>query len=126
MKWESQPDAAKKREEAYKKNKEWCDRTNGYIMKTWKEGVFFDAGMFSGQERALLEGKPGPNDSPVCDPPQRDQSHDVKESAAQFVAGWYWGIAEEDKRDYILGCFEQNDLLNSFLYSAFEHYDAGD
>ena len=49
-KWESQPDADKKKQEAYEANKDWCDRTNGYIMKTWKEGVFFDTGMFCGQE----------------------------------------------------------------------------
>ena len=123
--WESQPDADKKREDAYEKNKDWCDRTNGYIMNSWERGVFFDAGMFVGQERALLEGKPTLN-SPVCEPPHRDQSHDKKEAAVQFAAGYYWGIEEEDKRDYMVGCFEQNDLLNSFLYSAFEHYDAGD
>ena len=63
VKWESQPDADKKKKDAYEANKEWCDRTNGYIMKTWKEGVFFDTGMFCGQEEALLEGKPDLNET---------------------------------------------------------------
>lgn len=124
VKWESQPDADKKKEDNYKKNKEAVDKDYGYIEKTWKEGVFFDSGMFSGRAEVLLEGKPG--DDVICTPPKRDQSSDKKEAAGQFASGWLYGITTMDERDYIMGCMEENDLLNNFLYSAFEHYFAGD
>ena len=48
-KWESQPDAAKIERKNYEANKDLVDKDYGYIEKQWKNGVFFDAGMFSGQ-----------------------------------------------------------------------------
>ena len=36
-------------------------------------------------------------------------------AAAQFSAGYLYGITSLDKRDYILGCFQPNDKLTENL-----------
>ena len=45
---------------------------------------------------------------------------------AQFTAGWYYGIAQKDKRDDILDCFKTDEDLTNTLYNAMEAYIAGD
>ena len=45
---------------------------------------------------------------------------------AQFAAGWYYGIAKEDKRDELLKCFQSDNDLTNTLFDAMEAYIAGD
>ena len=45
---------------------------------------------------------------------------------AQFTAGWYYGIAEKDKRDEILKCYKTDVALTNALYDAMEAYIDGD
>lgn len=52
---------------------------------------YHKSGVAAGNIEKLLIGAPELG-SPVCEPPQRDESHDVKEAAVQFAAGYYWGI----------------------------------
>ena len=57
----------------------------------YKNYNFHKSGVAAGNIEKILIGAPELG-SPVCEPPQRDQSHDVKETAVQFAAGYYWGI----------------------------------
>ena len=45
---------------------------------------------------------------------------------AQFMAGWYYGIAEKDKRDELLKCYKTDIDLTNSLYDAMEAYIDGD
>ena len=37
------------------------------------------------------------------------------DAAAQFSAGYLYGVTAQDKRDYILGCFANDATLNEML-----------
>ena len=45
---------------------------------------------------------------------------------AQFFAGWFDIIVQEDERNYILDCYTENTELTDVLYDAMEAYIAGD
>ena len=85
-------------------------------------GHYHKSGMAAGNIEKLLIGAP----EPLCKPPKRDTSKDDQTAPGQFVAGWLYGIVPTmDERDYIMDCYQPNDLLTSFLYSAWENYFAG-
>ena len=48
------------------------------------------------------------------------------QAPAQFTAGWYYGIAQEDKRDDLMQCYQTDSNLTDTLYDAMEAYIAGD
>lgn len=86
-------------------------------------GNYYKSGIAAGNIEKLLIGAP----APLCKPPKRDTSKDDQSAPGQFVAGWLYGIIPTmDERDYIMDCYQPNDMLTSFLYSAWEHYFAGD
>ena len=63
--------------------------------------------------------RPTPGTTATSD---RDQK-----APAEFIAGWYYGSwAQEDKRDYIIGCYKPNEDLTNTLYDAMEAYIKGD
>ena len=41
---------------------------------------------------------------------------------AQFMAGWYYGISEQDKRDQLFDCYKTDIDLTNTLYDAMEAY----
>ena len=46
----------------------------------------------------------------------KQQASSISEdAAAQFVAGYFYGVTTQDKRDYIVGCFANNATLNETL-----------
>ena len=45
---------------------------------------------------------------------------------AQFFAGWFDIIVQEDERNYILDCYTENTELTDVLYDAMEAYVASD
>ena len=42
------------------------------------------------------------------------------------MAGWYYGIAQKDKRDKLLKCYKTDIDLTNTLYDAMEAYIGGD
>ena len=40
------------------------------------------------------------------------------DAAAQFTAGYLYGITAKDKRDYIVGCFKNDSDLNNTMDTA--------
>jgi len=64
---------------------------------------------------------------PEPTPTPEDSTEDRDATApAQFVAGWYYGVIGDDKRDYIIDCYQMNDDLTNALYDGMEAYIAGD
>ena len=53
--------------------------------------------------------------------PSRDNA-----APAQFFAGWFDIVVQEDQRDYILDCYNDNTELTNVLYNAMEAYIASD
>ena len=49
-----------------------------------------------------------------------------EDAAAQFSAGYLYGILNKDKRDYIVDCFKNNDDLNATIDRAMADYVNGD
>jgi len=45
---------------------------------------------------------------------------------AQYIAGRFYGVEGEDKRDYILDCYKTVDDLTDTLYDGMEAYIKGD
>jgi hypothetical protein len=63
----------------------------------------------------------------LAPPHPKTSTEDRDEAApAQFIAGWFYGIEGEDKRDYILGCYKADEDLTNTLYDAMEAYIKGD
>lgn len=48
------------------------------------------------------------------------------DAAAQFSAGYLYGITYKDKRDYIVGCFANSADLNTAIDNAMADYAKGD
>ena len=106
------------RMDIYNKNKSVIDRDSQLAMREWKEGVFFNTGMFFGDvEKIFLDNAPAEE----VTAPGRDQL-----APAEFSAGWYYGLSGHDKRDKVLECYEKNPHLTNKLYDAMEAYIAGD
>ena len=49
-----------------------------------------------------------------------------EDAAAQFSAGYLYGITSEDKRDYIVGCFKNDAELNNTIDRAIADQASGD
>ena len=49
-----------------------------------------------------------------------------EDAAAQFSAGYLYGVTSKDKRDYIVGCFNNNDELNEKIDRAISDEGRGD
>lgn len=47
-------------------------------------------------------------------------------AAAEFVAGWYYGLSYMMQKDYILNCFKPSAALTTALYDSMEAYMEGD
>jgi hypothetical protein len=48
------------------------------------------------------------------------------DAAAEFAAGYLWGTKAEDKRPYIVGCFETDKDLNDLVDGIMDDYSKGD
>ena len=48
------------------------------------------------------------------------------DAAAQFYAGYLWGAAQQDKKQYIAGCFQTDSDLNNLLDEIMNDYAQGD
>ena len=102
----------------YNKNKDLIDRDSQLAIREWKEGVYFNTGMFFGAvEKVFLDNAPAEE----LTAPGRDPL-----APAEFSAGWYYGLSGHDKRDKVLECYEKNPHLTNKLYDAMEAYIAGD
>ena len=89
-------------------------------IREWKQGVPFNSGMFFGQfEKVFVDANE--QYPPALKGSQRDNT-----APAQFTAGWYYGISNEDERNQILECFTESEDLTNALYDAMEAYIAGD
>ena len=107
----------------YEANKAVIDRDIDLEIKQWKEGVYFNSGMFAGQVgKVFLDNAPQSETSRSF---MSDTTRDTT-APAQFAAGWYYGVTSIDKRDDILDCFASSDDLTNDLYDAMEAYIAGD
>ena len=107
----------------YDPNKAVVDRDIDLELREWEEGVFFNSGMFAGQI-----GKIFLDNAPASQPVRSFMSDTTRDptAPAQYIAGWFYGIAQEDDRDELLKCFKQSDDLTNKLYDAMEAVVAGD
>ena len=48
------------------------------------------------------------------------------DAAAQFSAGYLYGITSKDERDYMVGCFMTDADLNDAIDQAMADYKKGD
>ena len=48
------------------------------------------------------------------------------DAAAEFAAGYLWGTKQEDKRPYIMSCFNTDTDLNNILDQIMTDYSRGD
>ena len=47
-------------------------------------------------------------------------------AAAEFVAGWDYGLSYMMRKEYIMNCFSPSAALTTALYDAMESYMEGD
>lgn len=120
----AQKDFYEKFEANVEKYAEQINKSFSLEILEWQQGVYFNSGMFAGYIQQYY------GLAPPLSPPEPS----IEESAtdrdafapAQFVAGWYYGVVGEDKRDYIVrDCYQQNDDLTNTLYDGMEAYIAG-
>lgn len=119
----AQSDAKEKIAEAIVKHGSTINLLTYVESSEYARGHYYKSGEAAGNIEKLVIG--APDDSPLCKPPKRDMSKDDQTAPGQFVAGWLYGITTLDERDYIMQCYESDDMLTSFLYAAFENYFAG-
>jgi hypothetical protein len=93
--------------EIYEANKDLIDRDVDLEFREWKEGVFFNSGMFAGQLSKVF----------LANIPTDELSYDFEDKyvPAQFFAGWYYGFTTHDKRDKILDCYEPSEEITNLL-----------
>ena len=119
----SAKDADKFLEARYKKYKAMIDQRSGFMIDSWTNGVYFDAGMYNGQINQYM----GLVKSPYDDELEADSKRDPM-APGKFLAGWLYGISGRtlDARDAITKCFTANDDLMNDVYDGMEAYIAGD
>ena len=114
-----------------KKYKDEIEKSGSLEVSEWEKGVHFNSGMFAGYTMQYI-GLAPPRDtpSPKPEPPQPEPVPEPTKrdslAPAQFVSGWFYGVTNKDKRDYILSCYTVNDDLTNTLYEAMEAYIDGD
>ena len=94
-------------------NKAEFDRNGILEISSWKDGNYFNSGMYTGIVSTLMGLTPS-----------KDSDEDL--APAQFVAGWLYGITNDDKRDYIMSCYKSDSNLTSTLKEALDAYIDGD
>ena len=105
----------------YMKNKDALQQDEILSVKEWEQGVFFNSGMYVGDvEKIFLDNAPQSWRTFMSDT-TRDPT-----APAQYMAGWFYGVSQEDDRDEIMQCFKQSDDLTNKLYDAMEAFASGD
>ena len=89
------------------------------MVANWKQGDRYNSGRYFGEFQKIFVDYS--EEHPALEGTQRDDM-----APAQFVAGWYYGVSTEDKRDDILKCFTKSEDLTNDLYDAMEAYIDGD
>ena len=110
-------------EARYKKYKAMIDQRAGFMIDSWTNGVYFDAGMYNGQINQYMGLVKSPYDEELEADKKRDEL-----APGKFLAGWLYGISGRtlDARDAITKCFTANDDLTNDVYDGMEAYIAGD
>ena len=120
----ARPDAQAYIRQMVEKNKQEIEAAEKAKIELWKEAKYGEAGYqsaISAQLYGLAPEKKTTWGQTVMSDTTRDP-----QAPAQWLAGWYYGIAQEDKRDDILKCYKASDDLTNDLYQAMEAYIAGD
>ena len=89
------------------------------MVANWNQGDRYNSGRYFGEFQKVFVDYA--EEHPALEGTKRDDM-----APAQFVAGWYYGVSTEDKRDDILKCFTKSEDLTNVLYDAMEAYIAGD
>ena len=118
----ARPDAKEYIQSRMEKYKTELEDNSKNKVAVWGHGAYFTAGQLSGYSMMYLGLAP-----PHPKGPTAESTSDRDPTApAQWIAGWYYGVEGEDKRDYILGCYKADDDLTITLYDAMEAYIGGD
>ena len=100
----------------YIPRKEYFDTEEGYMLKSWENGEYFQAGMFWAEIWAGLTS--------IQPEPTVDDSNLDDTTQAEWIAGVLFGSSGRvtDKRDYILGCMKHDDQIDTQLSAAYADY----
>ena len=121
--------------EIYEDNTEFIDSANDEMLREWTNGVPFNSGMFAGVlDRIILDGVPSMANKSKSD--SNDSQSNSEESStldtlrdntapALFTAGWFFAFQEEDLRQEILGCFNENEELTNLFFDSMDSYIVG-
>ena len=121
----ARPDAKDYINQIIQKNKEQIESCEVRKIELWNDGSYFASGTYAAmaaEEMGIIPPNPSPWDNTVM----TDGSDRDPYAPAQFMAGWYYGIAQEDKRDNLLKCYKTDVDLTNTLYDAMEAYIDGD
>lgn len=115
----------------YQANKDFVDLETANAIRQWSYGVYFDAGMFLGEDWATITDVSAAPPAPVdpVDPvePVEPEQPSEDQDSAHFLAGFLLALSggHVDKKSELVQCIKKEDKLISLIDQAMKDMSEG-